>query len=171
MDYINKELRTEAVLNGLCMQWQSEWVEDKSQDELMEMYKRGIDFCIKHDYPSLEWVEKNLDKCTMNNHNIFLNDFLFCVSGGSGSFVLNGECSGIMEFSDIDVATVYVRHESHIHITCSGNSIVHIVLLDNATLDVDQRENSKVVCILRDSSEMLLRDGNMKVIDRRKKRK
>ena len=54
MNRLNSELRGHAVSYGLCTQWQGDWQNNKSQQELIGMYIRGIDFCIEHDYPTVE---------------------------------------------------------------------------------------------------------------------
>lgn len=57
MNRLNSELRGHAVSYGLCTQWQGDWQNNKSQQELIGMYIRGIDFCIEHDYPTVEYIK------------------------------------------------------------------------------------------------------------------
>ena len=59
MNRLNSELRGHAVSYGLCTQWQGDWQNNKSQQELIGMYIRGIDFCIEHDYPTVVNVQAN----------------------------------------------------------------------------------------------------------------
>lgn len=46
MNRLNSELRGHAVSYGLCTQWQGDWQTNKSQQELIGMYIRGIDFVL-----------------------------------------------------------------------------------------------------------------------------
>lgn len=59
MDKLNTDLRDHAVSYGLCQQWQNDWQDNKNQQELIDMYIRGIDFCIEHDYPTVDYIKNN----------------------------------------------------------------------------------------------------------------
>ena len=52
MDKLNKDLRDKAILYGLCEQWTNDWSENRNKQELIEMWLRGIDFAILHNYPT-----------------------------------------------------------------------------------------------------------------------
>ena len=72
MNRLNSELRGHAVSYGLCTQWQGDWQNNKSQQELIGMYIRGIDFCIEHDYPTVEYIKGNFDRSLLHQNHIFL---------------------------------------------------------------------------------------------------
>lgn len=68
---ISEELKQEAIAFGLCKEWTNDWGNPNS-DSLCEMYVTGIDFCIKHDYPSPDYIKKNFGKIA-EDHGIFVD--------------------------------------------------------------------------------------------------
>lgn len=74
MNRLNSELRGHAVSYGLCTQWQGDWQNNKSQQELIGMYIRGIDFCIEHDYPTVEYIKGNFDRSLLHQNHIFVDE-------------------------------------------------------------------------------------------------
>ena len=44
---------------GLCKQWTSEWSDGSSRDELVDKFVRGLDFCIEHDWPSVDVMKRD----------------------------------------------------------------------------------------------------------------
>lgn len=137
---ISKELKNEAVGLGLCTEWAEGWGKP-TNDELVDKYVRGIDFCIKHDYPSCEYMKKHFDG-VMQKHGVFVNDTLDLVN--PKMVIANGNTSGKLVYNSYSVGTIYVRHNSNLDIKVSGNAIVAIETYDNCRLSVHQSENSKV---------------------------
>ena len=58
---LSEELKSQAIGLGLCEQWTNSWG-NPSEQELINKFLHGIDFCIKHDYPTNEYIKKNFDK-------------------------------------------------------------------------------------------------------------
>ena len=114
MNRLNSELRGHAVSYGLCTQWQGDWQNNKSQQELIGMYIRGIDFCIEHDYPTVEYIKGNFDRSLLHQNHIFVDEPV--IGGDNGVYVLNGKCSGL-NFSlrlNLQLLLSYLRHDSEL---------------------------------------------------------
>jgi hypothetical protein len=62
MKELSIELRNMAREAGLCDQWFGEWNDDSDNTTLFDKYKRGIDFCIEHGYPTNEFIKSHWDK-------------------------------------------------------------------------------------------------------------
>lgn len=140
MNTLNKELKNKAVSLGLCAKWTGEWNE-KNKDELCEMYVRGLDFCIEHDYPSCEYMRENFSG-VMERHGIYV-DKDFDEAFVNGIVVLNGKCSGDIIVKDYDAATIHVRHDSFVRITATGHSKVFVKVYDDAVVQVAQEGKAK----------------------------
>lgn len=143
MDALNTILREKAIGEGLCRQWQSEWNRDMDKDELVEMFQRGQDFCVEHDYPSLDFIRENFTEDELARNNVYLD---FPVSGriGNGTYIFLGECGGEVRVRRWCAATLWVRHECRIKVVAEEFSKVFIRLYDNAEVEVDKSEDSKV---------------------------
>lgn len=140
MDRLNTELKRKAVSLGLCAQWTGEWTE-KDKDELCEMYIRGLDFCIAHDYPKNEYMKYHFDGI-MQKHGVYVDDKISI--HGHGISVYNGHTEGEVYFDGYDVGTLHVRHDSVLTISAKGHSKVFVSVYDKAYITVMQSEDAKV---------------------------
>lgn len=55
---LSDKMKHEAVTLGLCAQWTAEWQDGTSKDEMVEKFVEGIDFCIQHNWPSVEVMKR-----------------------------------------------------------------------------------------------------------------
>jgi len=160
MNEVNKQLKDNAIMYGLCQQWQDDWKTEKSTFELIDMYKRGLDFVIQHDYPSVDFIKKNFDMNLLNENLVFVDNDIHVV-GSSGIYVINGACSGNIAFDNFNVATINVRHNSEISIKAKGLSKVFIRVFDNAIVHVSQSEAAKVYVYKRSENCKVQTEGDV----------
>jgi hypothetical protein len=157
MDRLNTELKSKAIALGLCSQWTAEWSE-KDKHELCEMYKRGIDFCIKNSYPKNEYMKYHFDGI-MQQHGIYVDDNISI--RGRGILVLNGKTQADVLSNDYDVCTLYVRHATRATVNVRGRAKVFIHLYDDAKLSVTQDGRSNVYVYQHGGD--LITSGDVKV--------
>lgn len=166
MNKLNSELRECAVGHGLCTQWQGEWNDDKTQQELIDMYVRGLDFCIEHDYPTTDFIKEHFDSYLLRKNRIYVDEE---VEGGeSGVYVINGKCNGEVRFEDFTVATLHVRHDSELNVVAEGLSKVFIKVYNHAKVHVKQSDMAKVYvylygdeCTIEREGEVMIRKGRV----------
>jgi hypothetical protein len=144
MDKLNTELRQQAVDFGLCDKWRGDWKSDKNQQELIDMWKKGIDFAIIHDYPSIDFIKANFDRKLLNRNLIFVDEPIEIKNAPSGIYVINGECSGTLWFNSWAAATVYVRHNSNVRIIADDFAKVFVRLYDDASADVIELDGAVI---------------------------
>ena len=132
MNKLNTELRETAIEYGLCAQWQKIWDDNKTPQELIDMWKRGIDFGIAHDYPTPTFIRENFDRDLLHDNLIYVDEHIDLDNAPSGVYVLNGECSGTIHFREWSAATIYVRHNSHISIIAEDFAKIFVRLYDEA---------------------------------------
>lgn len=144
MNRLNSELRSEAVRMGLCAAWQRDWMSDKSQQELIEMWKRGLDFGILHDYPSTDFIKDNFDRALLNRNLVFVDEYIRMNDAPSGIYVINGNCTGLIEFAPWSVATVYVRHTSVLKIVAGPFAKVFVRVYDVARIEATEGDSSMI---------------------------
>ena len=131
MNNLSETLKQQAVDLGLCRPWTETWG-DCDQQELIDKYKKGIDFCIDKQYPSNEFIKANFDRDLLNANLIFVDEYLDFDMMPSGIYILNGECSGSIRFAPWTAATVYVRHKSNVTIIADDFAKVFVRLYDEA---------------------------------------
>ena len=68
MDQLNRELRDQAIALGLCGDWQDLWNRNWSKEKMIERMFRGLDFCLKHHYPSNDFIIKHFDRVLLRKN-------------------------------------------------------------------------------------------------------
>ncbi len=159
MNKLNEELKNQAIAHGLCEQWQSGWQNDKTAQKLINMYKRGIDFCIKNDYPSVEYIKQHFSTDILRENLIYVDETVDIATADSGVFLFFGSCSGSISIDQFSVATIYVRHDCELTINANGFSKVFIRLYENAKVNVHQCENASVFVYSNSNNVSVKTDG------------
>ncbi len=143
MENLSETLKQQAVDLGLCRPWTEAWG-DCDQQELIDKYKKGIDFCIDKQYPSNEFIKANFDRDLLNANLIFVDEHLDFDMMPSGVYILNGECSGSIRFAPWTAATIYVRHKSNVTIIAGNFAKVFVRLYDEAEVETEAEESAVV---------------------------
>lgn len=143
MENLSETLKQQAVDLGLCRPWTEAWG-DCDRQELIDKYKKGIDFCIDKQYPSNEFIKANFDRDLLNANLIFVDEYLDFDMMPSGIYILNGECSGSIRFAPWTAATIYVRHKSNVTIIADDFAKVFVRLYDEAEAETEAEESAVV---------------------------
>lgn len=143
MNTLSETLKQQAVDLGLCRPWTEAWG-DCDQQELIDKYKKGIDFCINKQYPSNEFIKSNFDRDLLNANLIFVDEHLDFDMMPSGIYILNGECSGTIRFAPWTAATIYVRYTSNVRIIAGDFAKVFVRLYDEAEAETEAEEGAVV---------------------------
>ncbi|MGJ7024911.1 hypothetical protein [Petrimonas sulfuriphila] len=140
---VNKELRKQAIEFGLCQNWQKMWTSDKSPQKLIDMYKRGIDFCFESGYPANEFIISNFDNELLDKNNLFVDTEFYKVNPENDCVVL-GKSSGKLIFGGFAVRDIYIKDDSELEIEASGSSKIFVNVYGNAKVHVIQKELATV---------------------------
>lgn len=165
---INRELAKLASDNGICRDWHQRLLETNNIDELLEMYLKGIDFCLSNDYPSNAYIRRHF-KGKMEHKGIHLDECF--VANNERKIVSLGRCDGIIGISDYNVSEIFAKHKSKLCITAKDNAFVMIDLFDDADIMVNVSGCAKVVVnrygglVVHSSSETSV----VKIIEKHKK--
>lgn len=139
---LNKTLKTQARSLGLCDEWYDAWKKNESMQELIEKYLRGIDFCIKHDYPSLDFARANFTKDILVKNGIFLDDYVD--AHNVQKLVLLGESKGIVFYNESHSGEIYIRHQSELEVVATEGTKIFIETYEQCKLRVTTDRFSKV---------------------------
>lgn len=143
MENLSDILKQEAVGLGLCKQWAAEWGEC-GQQELIDKFKKGIDFCLERDWPSTDFIKANFDPELLHRNLIYVDERLDLKNAPNGVYVLNGECTGTLWFNSWAAATVYVRHSSQVTIIADDSAKIFVRLYDEADAEVMELDEAVI---------------------------
>lgn len=136
---ISEELKQKAMALGLCKEWTDGWI-NPNLDSLCEMYVTGIDFCIKHDYPSSDYIKKNFGKIA-EKHGIYADTTVNLTNPDVA--ILLGNATGNINLTGYKAIDIYVRHNSDVVITMTDYSIAFIRVFDNSKIKLINNSNNK----------------------------
>jgi hypothetical protein len=137
----SRQLYDQAIKLGLCSKWQGDW-NGESVESLCSMYKRGIQFCIENDYPSVEFMVDKFRGKT-EKHGLYISE-RFSIKAEQDVYILNGNCNGKVENNGWGVTKIYVRHNSVLNLVVRGNSMTYIDMYDNTSLDLTILDKAQV---------------------------
>lgn len=138
-----EQLKQDGIAKGLCQPWQAKLKDGVSVKRLADLYVRGIDFCIKNDYPTLDFIRENFKgKCEpygiyIDDHGLNLRELL--------NVVLLGGCKGTLSYGGYSVCRAFIRHQSEATVKVSGYACITIDVYDDALLNLETvGSNTKV---------------------------
>ena len=158
-------MKEEAVSLGLCKQWTSEWSDGSSRDELVDKFVRGLDFCIEHDWPSVDVMKRDFGD-VIHRHGVYADERVDLDE--ASTVVLNGCCVADLRYSGNSVGDVYVRHDSRACVVAHGLARVHVTVYDRGVVSVCCDEDAQCFIYLH-GGEVLSLEGNGKIVVRDKR--
>lgn len=159
----NKQLNTlllnEALSLRICDKVLGQWNTDKSDDELVAMGYKNIDFLLEHHWPSNQTL-KNIWTCTfMRSHGIFVDD-KWSMNNAEQSIILGGS-KVTMRYNGWNIGRVYVRDDAQVVITAKNKSTVFVHAFENACIGIEQYDNARVVVIRHSSNTVVAQSIGM----------
>lgn len=169
MDLLNQKMKIGALKSGLCNQWASEWGDELSQDELVEKYRKGINFCVKNWFPSNEDVRAFFDKKLLAKHHVWIDNDNVYDGDFDGAGVLIDECYGEMHFGGFNTPTIYVMGNSEVRITSCQHAYVFVHVYGNANVVAEQLGSGRITVKRHSCDASVFRVGDVKYIEGAKK--
>jgi hypothetical protein len=145
MKKIALELAKQAKIKGICQEWYKDLKSVKDIGKLIEMYLKGIDFCLSNEFPSNEFIRENFEG-KMEDYGIYLDKQISATN--ERKIVALGSCIGRIEVNEYAVSELFIKHNSDLILSATGNSFVMVDIFDNAKLKVFALDDAKV-CINR----------------------
>lgn len=142
---LNNTLRSEARFLGLCDEWYNEW-KDYSEDELAERMYKGIDFCLKHHWPSNEFIAKNFKAPFLITHGILVDTKWSFAGLRNGLFL--GASTATLRYSGRQYGNVAVRDTTKVTVYARGAALVVFHLFEKAYIHAEVSEKARVVFIM-----------------------
>lgn len=161
MNKVNKELRNKAVSLGLCDTWQKRWMKDKTPQQLIDMYKKGIDFCLESNYPDNKFIKENFTKDILSKNNMFVDEDFYVLNPENDCVIL-GESQGKLIFDGYAVRDIYINGNADVEIEASDFAKIFVNVYDDAQVVVTQKKNS-VIHVYKHGTGEVLSVGNVTI--------
>ena len=166
IEILSRMLKVSAMQNGLCDQWTTEWDNDCSRDGLIMKYKKGLDFCIKNDWPSKDFVNSNFDKSFLASRHIYSDVEAFDDGDFSdiATIVQHGS-TGELHFVGYNTTTLWVLHDSEVFVSAAQHANIFVHVYGDAYVTISCQGDAKVTVKRHSKSATIIRSGNVKCID------
>lgn len=163
-----KQLKTDGIAKGLCQQYQGLIERCENTGQLVGLFFRGIDFCIKKDYPTLDFIRENFKgKCEA--YGVFVDAEIQDLKNAE-NVALNGDCKAMLEYDGYSVSNLFVRHNSQVSVNVSGRAVLDIDAFDNSNLVVAVAGNTaRVRVTLYGNAHVQCMGSGIKVIKKNQK--
>lgn len=161
MNEINKELKSQAVHLGLCDEWQGLWKKDWSRERMVEQMYRGLDFCLKHHWPSNDFILKHFDIDFRRESKVFVDD-KYSVVNPKQSLVL-GKSDITFRYNGWSSGNIHIRDNSSVKVTVKNRSFVIVHLYENSYCVAEQLDKAKVVLVKHSPNVTIVADKEIKV--------
>ncbi|GAE83337.1 hypothetical protein JCM10512_1603 [Bacteroides reticulotermitis JCM 10512] len=132
---------------------------------LIDMYKRGIDFCFRNQYPSNEFIKDNFDRQLLIENAMFIDESIDEFNSPSPCILL-GSTSGKLSFDKFSSCDIYLRDNVDIEISAKDFSRVFINVYGSAKVRVVQDGVAKIYvykhgdhCKVSNEGDVLIRIG------------
>lgn len=151
MQGLSKYILEKAKEAGICKEWAGLIAGTDSVDGLLQMYVKGIDFCLSKDFPSNADLTR-LGGSDLGKYGLHIDEM---VNLSNNEFiVLLGKCEGTVNIDGFTATQLFVKHTSFSQVTATGNSFIMIDCFDDSVLSVQASGNSKVVINVYGSAQV-----------------
>ena len=138
---LNNELAHEAKKKGICEDWFKDLLNTEDKGKLIQMYLKGIDFCLSNEYPSLSFIRENFVGA-MEPYGVFLDEEI--KAENSRHVVALGNCFGTAVYTGFEAGQVFAKHNAKLTVTAKDSSFVMIDVFDNSEVEVIASDNAKI---------------------------
>lgn len=141
MNTIAKELAKQAKRKGICDEWHKQLKSLTDKRAMVDMYIRGIDFCLSNEFPNNEYIRDNF-KGVMEEKGVFLDDEVNLVN--PRYCVALGKTEVDVRIVGYKVCEVFAKHQSTLNIMAEDNAFVEVDMFDSSVVSVISYGKSKV---------------------------
>jgi hypothetical protein len=144
-------LKKQAVELGLCEDWQREWKRDTSKQELIDKYFNGLDFPMRHHWPSNNYIKDNFGQELLRRNNILVDDKYSLLNPQEA--VILGNAEAAVRVNGHNHSVIYIRDNSAVKLYVKNTAFVIVHLFETAHVEA-QIFDSPNVLILKHSKDV-----------------
>ena len=139
------QLERAAKRAGCCLDFRLRILRARSYAELLDIYVKGIRFCMHHDYPKVDYCRRNFRPQEYHTKGIFINEYLGDNVQQHKMSVCLGSCIGDLHYGEFLVRRIVCKHNAHFNITVDDYAILMVDILDNALVTINASDHARVV--------------------------
>ena len=135
-----KEIYKMAKSIGLGADCKAEMIQDHSLKKLGEMYFKGSDWSMEHDFPNLKLLREL--KGQTEQYGLYTDH-----SGQIHALqrmALFGNSNAIVNYNGFSVSEIIIRHDTKVKIVAKDYSYLVVNVLDSAHVEIESKDNATV---------------------------
>lgn len=138
---LSKQLAKDAKKKGICKEWHNALKKQTDREAMVEMYLRGIDFCLRNDYPANDFIQAHFGDIAPRM-GVFVDSEI--VVENRPKCVCLGATFGKVTTNGFNVCEVFAKHEAEINVIAADNAFVMLDVFDNAVVNIYAHDRAKV---------------------------
>lgn len=138
---LSKELARQAKAKGICAPWHAQLLTLQDKEAMVDMYLKGIDFCLANDYPQNDFIRTHF-KGVMEAKGVFLDDNIKVEN--KPKCVCLGATQGRIDVNGFEVCEVFAKHNAELNVVAKNNAFVMIDIFDDAVVCIYASDRAKV---------------------------
>ena len=170
---LSKILREDARKIGLCDMWYGQWKDDTDKDELVSKFFRGLDFCIKHRWPSKSFITQHFSQDFLRDNGILVDDTRSYPVRDENrrlvhlkEFVLIGDSHTTVRYAyRPHMCNIWACDNSTVKVDVKYGAFIMIHLFDNTSADIKTDLVSSVTVIRHSRKAKVKKEGVVTVKD------
>ena len=170
---LSKILREDARKIGLCDMWYGQWTDDTDKDELVSKFFRGLDFCIKHRWPSKSFITQHFSQDFLRDNGILVDDTRSYPVRDENrrlvhlkEFVLIGDSHTTVRYAyRPHMCNIWACDNSTVKVDVKYGAFIMIHLFDNTSADIKTDLVSSVTVIRHSRKAKVKKEGVVTVKD------
>lgn len=132
---IQEELLKQGAEIGMCEKFVQELsVPNLTEESLCRLFHRGQDFCIEHNFPSVEFMREHIDDETLCNNGIIVRDCEMTEPPLHVVVLEDNLC--IIKVPDNGVCDITLRDNSECEMSIGNNAVVYVSIYSHAQCKV-----------------------------------
>lgn len=158
---LSKTLRESARQKGLCDTWYNKWKDNTSNESLVAKMYKGLDFVLKHHWPSNAFIKENFSQDFLRESHVFVDD-KHSVVNPNQSLVL-GDSEITFRYNAAGHGEIHIRDNSSVKLSAKNRSFVIVHLYENAHIEAIQSDTATLTLIKHSHDVSVVTDGNVTV--------
>lgn len=138
---VSKTLAREAKKKGICKEWHTKLKSLTDRKAMVEMYLRGIDFCLANNYPDNDFIKANFSDIAPQM-GVFVDSEISVEN--CPKCVCLGATFGKVTINNYNVCEIFAKHNAEINIIASDNAFVMIDVFDNSVVNIHAHDRARV---------------------------
>lgn len=158
-------LKIGAMKRGLPKDLADKWDIDLTKEDLIDQYKRHLDFCMEAKWPNKNMMLELFGEEFLKEHHVYVG--VEDIDAGSYSdmtIVQDGSC-GEFHFGRYDAINMWVLGDSEVYVSGSGSAYVFVHACDNSHVTMEQSGSARVIVKKHGKNATVLTTGDVKYIE------